>query len=230
MNKDKNKKRLIAIPFGIVLIFCILNLLSHRYVAFKAENYICSKYDVAHKEVELVDYNQAHPCFEEYEIFFQKLVWVDFSFEFKMNDRNFVVIRNHGKFYDDYQFEDVELWCAQWLQKNIDNRIIYFGLSTDDFVNYLKNAKGNNKYIITSDDAEDFIKHFEIEENVASFYSYDPSFKQDTMLMVQTGEEIRNKTTEVLGPQYPFLNTYADKTYSREIHKYDFDLWVSVLN
>ena len=158
----KNKK--IQIP--IILIACIIALagvyklldsVCYPLVEAKAEQYLCDKYDAQPEEFELVDYNQAHLFWEEYKIFFQKPVWIDFSFEYIYNDRHFFVNRENGEFYDDYQLEDIEQWCTKWLQANVDSKITGFNLDIMDVTWYQNKTDKYYSYVITEEDSEKFL-------------------------------------------------------------------------
>lgn len=159
MNK-KTKKIIIAILIVIscVGLYKIIDATSYTFVRMKAEAYLCQKYDAKPSEIELVDYKHAKPYWNHDPII-SELHWTDFSFEFEYNDKKFFVNRDEGKFYDDYQLEDIEKWCTEWLKENIDEKIIGINIDSTNITYYLKNTKYDNCYIIKETDVEDFIKH-----------------------------------------------------------------------
>lgn len=102
--KKKNGIIVLVIVLSVAVIAGVGYKIADKFYAplvqTKAVSYLCRKYDAKPDEFEMVDYNQAHIELKEYEIFFQKPVLVDFSFEYKYNDRNFVVNRNKNNFCD----------------------------------------------------------------------------------------------------------------------------------
>ena len=122
----KNKKWIIIVILILLSVLCacmILNLSSYHFVKARAVNYLCDKYDADKDEFELVDY--LHSGFHEEPDgeWVDFINWHDFSFEFKYKNKSFFVNRYNGKFYDDYQIEDIEKWCTEWLKENVDEHI-----------------------------------------------------------------------------------------------------------
>ncbi|MGN1420993.1 MAG: hypothetical protein ACI4XC_05720 [Eubacterium sp.] len=224
----KNKK--IQIP--IIVIACIIALagvyklldsVCYPFVEAKAENYLCEKYDAQPEEFELIDYNQAHLFWEEYKIFFQKPIWIDFSFEFEYNDRLFIVCRDEDGFYDDYQFEDIELWCTEWLQENVDKRIIGFDFKTNDILTYLKTTNINYAYVLSKNDAKDFLMNYNVNKKYSIFFYYDPKGPGYYGINEELGETIKN----VLGCESECTAEYLQEKPVRVIDKFKEDKWES---
>lgn len=126
-------------------------------VGAQAKIYLSLKYKEPPSKFELVDHNQSHFTREEYEVFFTKTKWVDFSFEYKYNDRLFFVNRDKGRFYDDYQLEDIENWCTKWLQDNVDERFVGVELNSNHIFKY-QNKFNNNK--INQNEIENFLYEY----------------------------------------------------------------------
>ena len=119
------------------------NLFAYPVIAAQAKIYLSLKYKESPTKFELVDHNQSYVRSEEYEVFFMKPKWVDFSFEYKYNDRLFFVNRDKGRFYDDYQLEDIENWSTEWLHKNVE--FSYFELTQGIFYD-IEKLGIKNKY------------------------------------------------------------------------------------
>ena len=158
-NKKTIKKLLIAL---LVLLLAIgfykaLDLTNYHFVKARAVNYLCDKYDADKEEFELVDYKPSKFYIGSSGEWVQHLAFSDFSFEFKYKDKNFFVNRYNGKFYDDYQIDDIENWCTEWLQENVDKNIIGLSLKSKNIVFYQNNTKKSNKYILSREDAKDFV-------------------------------------------------------------------------
>ena len=174
-----SKKKKIAV-FIIIFVFLLvgtvflLNFTNYSFVKSRAVNYLCDKYDADKDEFELVDYLhsgfQSKPKGEWVEFFH----WNDFSFEFKYNNKNFFVNRFKGKFYDDYQIDDIEKWCTEWLQQNIDENIVFIGLDSETLIKYYsENNRISNKTIIGRNNITSFIeKCMLISESNFSVYVY----------------------------------------------------------
>lgn len=155
--KVKKQTKWIKIIFGVVVLLTLANLFAYPVVSAQAKIYLSLKYKDAPSKFELVDHNQAHLRSEEYQVFFMKPVWVDFSFEYKYNDRLFFVNRDKGRFYDDYQLEDIEKWSTEWLQENVDKRIVGIELNSNHIFKY-QSKFNNNK--INQDETEKFLHNY----------------------------------------------------------------------
>ena len=144
--KNNKKRKSIKIIFLAIILLTLANLFAYPVVAAQAKIYLSLKYKESPTKFELVDHNQSHVRSEEYEVFFMKPKWVDFSFEYKYNDRLFFVNRDKGRFYDDYQLEDIENWCTEWLKENVDERIIGIDLDSDHIRKYQKEVNNRKLY------------------------------------------------------------------------------------
>lgn len=191
--RNNKKLRAIVIAVGVVLLLLALNAVANRvsypYVKAKAVTYLSHKYDAKRSEFELVDYRHAGTYWDSSrDEFFQFLAWRDFAFEFEYKGREFFVNRSDGKFYDDYQLEDVEIWCTQWLQENVDSRITGLYLSHKEMLNYTNNCNKGNDYVITIDDTEEFLNSYSLnteESYFASISFYDDSINKSNKLEIQ---------------------------------------------
>ena len=101
MNK-KNGIIVLIVVLSVAVIAGVGYKIADKFYAplvqTKAVSYLCHKYNAKPDEFEMVDYNQAHITLDEYEIFFLKPRWVDFSFEYVYNGRHFVVCKRMGLF------------------------------------------------------------------------------------------------------------------------------------
>ena len=162
--RNNKKLRAIVIAVGVVLLLLALNAVANKvsypYVKARAVTYLSHKYDAKRSEFELVDYQHAGTYWDSSrDEFFQFLAWRDFSFEFEYNDRRFFVNRFRGKFCDDYQLEDMEIWCTQWLQENIDKNIIGINLNILFVNRYYDNVGKKYSEQIQKDDVFDMMNN-----------------------------------------------------------------------
>ena len=176
---SKKKKIVIFIIIFSTLLVCtvfLLNIASYSFVKARAVNYLCDKYDADKDEFELVDY--LHSGFHEEPDgeWVDFINWHDFSFEFKYKNKSFFVNRYNGKFYDDYQIYDIEKWCTEWLQENVDENIVFVGLDSETLIKYYtENGKINNKEIIIQNNIKSFIEKCILipESNFSAYVYYD---------------------------------------------------------
>lgn len=227
MNK-KTKKIIIAILIVIscVGLYKIIDATSYTFVRMKAEAYLCQKYDAKPSEIELVDYKHAKPYWNHDPII-SELHWTDFSFEFEYNDKKFFVNRDEGKFYDDYQLDDIEQWCTEWLKENIDEKIIGINIESANIAFYQKNKKTDNYYIIKETDVEDFIKDCEKHTNDILVYYNDENVKiseHDTLR-----EEIIFLLKKRLNTNRQFNVYFTSNKMTKSSYKKTFDnRWISM--
>ena len=173
-----SKKKKIA-AFIIIFMFLLvgtvflLNFTNYSFVKSRAVNYLCDKYDADKDEFELVDYKPSKIYIGSSGEIEQHLAFSDFSFEFKYKDKNFFVNRYKGKFYDDYQIDDIEKWCTEWLQKNVDPEIVGVEIFSDVIYHSSENRLpscnlGDTKTVFTKNDAEEILK---AQKEVFSYYA-----------------------------------------------------------
>lgn len=147
----------------ILLAVCAIgSKTSYIYARVKSEIYLCNKYDAKPSEFEMIGYKRSSVERMPIGELMEKLVWIDFSFEYKYKEKHFIVNRENGKFYDDYQLEDVEEWCTDWLKENVDERIVGVDLESGYLYDYQKTTKEMNMYIISSEDTKDFLSSLKI--------------------------------------------------------------------
>lgn len=160
--KNKNRKKSIIIAIVVVVLclvgYKIADKVSYPLVRAKAVIYLVDKYDAKISDFEMTDHIHSRFIIEDenpYDLKF-KLKWKDFAFEFKYKDRKFIVNRYKGKFYDDYQLEDIEKWCSDWLKNNVDEGFVAVEIDSRDIISYQIASKKGNKYILNQDDAVNF--------------------------------------------------------------------------
>lgn len=237
MNKNK------IIITSVVSLFVALALLGgyklldtvcYPLVKAEAEYYLCKKYNAGPEEFELVDYKRAKIYWDDPYIFFLTPKWTDFSFEFKYNNRNFFVNRENGEFYDDYQLEDIEKWCTEWLQENVDERIIGLQITNENIANYQKNARKSDYYVITEEDAKEFLNNYSINfpDNFAhKIYYYESNILNETE-MWDVNEEIENKAHQTLNLDEKIFAYYLDKnkySINKITEKPNDHQWISII-
>ena len=148
---------------------------------------------------------------------------MDFSFEFEYKGTRFIACRNKGAIYDDYQLDDIEKWCTEWLQENVDNRITGVILDTRDILYYSSTTKKGYKYVITKAETENFLKNYKSVNDVKIFNYYDINGPVNHGI----DEELNQKITFKIGNGVDCSADYSEKIITREIDKSRFINWSS---
>ena len=224
--KNNKKRKSIKIIFLAIILLTLANLFAYPVVAAQAKIYLSLKYKESPTKFELVDHNQSHVRSEEYEVFFMKPKWVDFSFEYKYNDRLFFVNRDKGRFYDDYQLEDIENWCTEWLKENVDERIIGIDLDSGHIRKYQKVFNNKKLYKnITKDFLYYYFSGYLDEYYMANFYDESMIHESDIESeKSKLGSIILNKLKIAGTAQTNIINLSQDKSYKYK-HFKNFYIW-----
>ena len=141
MTKRKKKKIIysaILLALGIIIVLISLFFVKYKtvdnYMTARAYHYLSAKYDADESEFTLIDYDKAHWFLNDDD--FPELERAPYKWEFEYNGRKFFVNRLDRKFYDDYQLEEIEQWCVEWLQENVFSDILHIELNSFDLWNY----------------------------------------------------------------------------------------------
>lgn len=226
--KKKNGINVLIVVLSVAVIAGVGYKIADKFYAplvqTKAVSYLCHKYDAKPDEFEMVDYNQAHITLDEYEIFFSKPRWVDFSFEYVYNGRHFVVCKKNGTFYDDYQFDDIQEWCTEWLKENVDERIVAVKLDTYDILYYLSATKKGYDYVISKDEAKEFLINSKPIDEKRKIYCLDTENGKNYGIDETLSKEANSK----IGNSIKCSVKYTDESLEKEIDKskeYSWDSW-----
>ncbi|MGN0457692.1 MAG: hypothetical protein ACI4IL_01805 [Eubacterium sp.] len=222
----KNAIKIVSILLIIAILGgCSVTGIKSASVKSQAIEYLCEKYDAKPEEFELVDYRIAQTAFIDNGSIFQKPKWVDYAFEFKYNGRNFFVNREDEEFYDDYQLEDVEKWCTEWLQQNVDERIIGMGLSTTSLLDYYHSSNKSFGYLMKTDDTEEILKSVSPKESNDYFivYYYDKTINPFKDYSVSDYIEIQLKNVFGNGKEYDAC--YSSNGVKIDIEKINYNSW-----
>lgn len=139
---DKKTLIIISVVISGIIISAILGyFITKINLTNSAVDYLCDKYNATENEFELIDYERSKYFLNDDAI--PQIEKGYYKWEFEYKNRSFFVNRVDGKFYDDYQLEDVEKWCVEWLKKNIDESIVLVKISTSELYNYQLNSKDN---------------------------------------------------------------------------------------
>lgn len=219
----------IVVVLGIIFGIQAYKARNFDYVHEKSLEYLCEKYDAQPEEFELVYYNQAHYIQEEVGFLDYEKVWVDFSFEYVYKDRHFVVSRNKNGFYDDYQFDDIQKWCTEWLQKNADERIVGINFNTNNIINFYENTGYDFSYVLSKKDAKKFLLNHTNKDEFVHIYFFDLYYTDDDIKLYN--EELCEKVNNTLGDDLICGASYTQKRPSKRIDRFvggNWDTWTEL--
>lgn len=219
----------IVVVLGIIFGIQAYKARNFDYVHEKSLEYLCEKYDAQPEEFELVYYNQAHYIQEEVGFLDYEKVWVDFSFEYVYKDRHFVVSRNKNGFYDDYQFDDIQKWCTEWLQKNADERIVGINFNTNNIINFYENTGYDFSYVLSKKDAKKFLLNYTNKDEFVHIYFFDLYYTDDDIKLYN--EELCEKVNNTLGDDLICGANYTQERPSKRIDRIkdgNWDTWTEL--
>lgn len=223
-----SKKKKIAV-FIIIFVFLLvgtvflLNFTNYSFVKSRAVNYLCDKYDADKDEFELVDY--LHSGFHEESDgeWVDFINWHDFSFEFKYKNKSFFVNRYKGEFYDDYQIDDIEKWCTEWLKQNVDEHIDSISIETEDIVHYLNNTGKSNQYVFSKSDSKEYITKYVLNpEKPKIIYIY---YDEKSESISDVYDNIKSKMDNLFKINIDQHLGTINKTGKFKRSKYNFGPW-----
>ena len=177
-----------------LVIICVLILsviigyhIEKSYYTNSVLNYLCEKYNATENDFELIDYERSKYFLNDDAI--PQLEKGYYKWELKYNERIFFVNMIDGKYYDDYQLEDVEKWCIEWLQDNIEKSIYCLEISSFDYYEYQQKTGNNIEF--SKDMVLDFFHSFDEQKINETKYLY-VLFKNGNIDESKLKKRIRN--------------------------------------
>lgn len=227
MKTKTNKKVIIAVillVISIIIFFKYTPAWAYKIVERQAVSYLCDKYDAKEDEFELVDYAKPHIFFDSVGELVQKPVRVDYSFEFSYKGKNFFVNKIESDFFDDYQLDDLEIWCTTWLQNNVDKRIIGIDITNVD-IRYYEMKNHSNGVLLSENNAEIFLNTYYKREDfkVATIFCDNINFefnKENESLIIQTLKDKINIDSDI-------YICFPDSKIIKHNSKFVGELWKS---
>lgn len=177
------KKKKKAITIILIVSILIVGFIFGGYFVTKtvvtkgAINYLQDKYNMPYNQITVLDYEMKKPG-NDTSFLPLNTYWSPYKWEFEYNNKSFFVNRIDGKYYDDYQLDEMESVATEWFKQNIDRNIIGIKLSSANIINYQARVAGN----ITIN--ENNIKDFLNDKNTYS--SIDNNTYYDVVLMVES--------------------------------------------
>ena len=140
---------------------------------------------------------------------------VGYSLEFEYNGRNFIVSKTDNELYDDYQLENIQEWCTDWLKNNADLNMRDLSLDTDDILNYCENNNTDYSYVITEADAKNLVVNYITNGSNDMFYCGKSA-----------DDSIGESATSALGVKFKISPIFTDEKIEKNIYKCSTSSWM----
>ena len=108
MKKKKKAITIILIVFILVFGFIFGGYFAIKTVMTKgAINYLQDKYNMSYNQITVLDYEMKKPG-NDTSFLPLNTYWSPYKWELRYNDKSFFVNRIDGRYYDDYQLDEIE--------------------------------------------------------------------------------------------------------------------------
>lgn len=170
------KKKKKAITIILIVSILIVGFIFGGYFVTKtvmtkgAINYLQDKYDMPYNQISILDYETKKPG-NDTSFLPLNTYWSPYRWEFEYNNKSFFVNRIDGKYYDDYQLDEMESVATEWFKQNIDRNIIGIKLSSANIINYQARIAGN--IMINENNIKDFLNDKNTYSSINNYTYYD---------------------------------------------------------
>ena len=234
MKKVYKAKNRILVVFSVVLLISAIVFGSYavaKTVMTKgAFEYLQDKYEMTEEQLDILDYETGRYHLVSTDWIFEpfKIEWHNYKWQFEYNGREFFVNRINGRYYDDYQLDDIQLWATEWLSKNVDEKIVGIHFDSTHLLNYQLNY--GNQSVITKQDAIEFFNNACIYDDYKdSFVGFDAGiFVEESYYYSLSNEEkddILNTIKDIL-PSSEFEFIADSEDYKIEKDKIKYSIWI----
>lgn len=234
MKKVYKAKNRILVVFSVVLLISAIIFGSYavaKTVMTKgAFEYLQDKYEMTEEQLDILDYETGRYHLVSTDWIFEpfKIEWHNYKWQFEYNGREFFVNRINGRYYDDYQLDDIQLWATEWLSKNVDEKIVGIHFDSTHLLNYQLNY--GNQSVITKQDAIEFFNNACIYDDYKdSFVGFDAGiFVEESYYYSLSNEEkddILNTIKDIL-PSSEFEFIADSEDYKIEKDKIKYSIWI----
>lgn len=220
----------IIITITIIIVFIFGGYFVAKTVMTKgAIDYLKDKYGLSESQLEIVDYETGMYHIESTDWIFKpfEIKWYNYKWKFEYADKKIFVNRINGRYYDDYQLDDLQIWMTDWLKSNINENIVGVQFDSSYLIKYQMNF--GNKSVITENKIVDFFNTDCIYEDndylvdfMLALYVDDSYYNQ---ISEHKNEYILNRVKEKI-PNSQF--EYIEKVQNDKIEKSEFEysLWI----
>lgn len=176
----KKKKAITIILIVSILVFAFIfggYFVTKTVMTKGAINYLQDKYDMPYNQITVLDYEMKKPG-NDTSFLPLNTYWSPYKWELEYNNKSFFVNRIDGKYYDDYQLDEMESAATEWFKQNIDRNIIGIKLSSANIINYQARISGN--ITINENNIKDFLNDKNTYSSIDNYTCY------DVVLMVES--------------------------------------------
>ena len=229
MKKVYKAKNRILVVFSVVLLISAIIFGSYavaKTVMTKgAFEYLQDKYEMTEEQLDILDYETGRYHLVSTDWIFEpfKIEWHNYKWQFEYNGREFFVNRINGRYYDDYQLDDIQLWATEWLSKNVDENIIGIRFDSSNLINYQLNY--SNKILITKENVMNFFNDACTYDYSSGFFEYGVGIYIDEVyysdMTRQENEYILSVVKNKLpNSKFEFLTTVEENRTIKSEYKY----------
>ena len=230
----KKKKK----AFTIILIIFILVVGSvfGGYFAIKtvmtkgAINYLQDKYNMSYNQITVLDY-EMKKFGNDTSFLPLNTYWSPYKWEFEYNNKSFFVNRIYGKYYDDYQLDEMESVATEWFKQNIDNNIVGIKLSSANIINYQARVAGN--ITINENNIKDFLNDKNTYSSIDNYTYYDVVLMVESTYFDTLSQTDKNNLLDRIKQKLPHSHiqyVIGTDTYKISKERNKFIYWLSEYN
>lgn len=163
-----------SITIILIVFILVFGSIFGGYFAIKtvmtksAINYLQDKYNMSYNQITVLDY-EMKKFGNDTSFLPLNTYWSPYKWELEYNDKSFFVNRIDGKYYDDYQLDEIESVATEWFKQNIDNNIVGIKLSSANIINYQARIAGN----VTINNIKDFLNDKNTYNSIDNYTYYD---------------------------------------------------------
>lgn len=228
----KMKKILsIIITITIIIVFIFGGYFAIKTVMTKgAINYLQDKYNMPYNQITVLDYEMKKPG-NDTSFLPLNTYWSPYKWELEYNNKSFFVNRIDGKYYDDYQLDEIESLATEWFKQNIDNNIVGIKLSSANIINYQARIASN--VTINENNIKDFLNDKNTYSGINHFTYYDVDLMVENTYFEALSQTDKSNLLDVVKEKLPnshiqYLIGADTSKISKERNKFIY--WLSEYN
>lgn len=221
----------IIITITIIIVFIFGGYFAIKTVMTKgAINYLQDKYNMPYNQITVLDYEMKKPG-NDTSFLPLNTYWSPYKWELEYNNKSFFVNRIDGKYYDDYQLDEIESVATEWFKQNIDNNIVGIKLSSANIINYQARIASN--VTINENNIKDFLNDKNTYSGINHFTYYDVDLMVENTYFEALSQTDKSNLLDVVKEKLPnshiqYLIGADTSKISKERNKFIY--WLSEYN
>ncbi|WP_454969125.1 hypothetical protein [Eubacterium sp.] len=221
----------IIITITIIIVFIFGGYFVTKTVMTKgAINYLQDKYNMSYNQITVLDYEMKKPG-NDTSFLPLNTYWSPYKWELEYNNKSFFVNRIDGKYYDDYQLDEIESVATEWFKQNIDNNIVGIKLSSANIINYQARIASN--VTINENNIKDFLNDKNTYSGINHFTYYDVDLMVENTYFEALSQTDKSNLLDVVKEKLPnshiqYLIGADTSKISKERNKFIY--WLSEYN